>query len=202
MNRKLDARALLIVALAACDAAAVDASYWDRNEAERPAADQSTPGRTDEPAQVADGGSTDAAPASACFSLQLTTTSYGGEYGPDHVGAIWISKPDGTFVQTLEAWGTKRLRNAIAWRAASGGNVVDAITGATRQQHGAHSVTWACSAAPGPYVAHVEYTEDDSAKGAPAGPHRQIAFDTSVPGALTEADDATYGAIVAVVPDP
>jgi hypothetical protein len=133
--------------------------------------------------------------------LQLTTKSYGGHYAPDNVGAIWITRADGTFVRTLEAWGTKRLRNAVAWRKASQGNVVDAITGATRQAHGTHTASWACEA-DGAYVVHVELTEEDSAQGEPAGPHREIAFDTSVPGDVAAADDATYTSITATVPTP
>lgn len=196
--------------IAACDAAAVDPSYWDRNQAVASEPSGGTGGSSGasaapsdasiaEPSQTADAGETPV--VQACFTLSLSTVSYGGEYGPDHVGAIWISRPDGTFVRTLEAWGRKRLRNAVAWRAASGGNVVDAITGATRQEHGAHSVSWDCAGAPpGPFVAHVEYTEDDSAEGAAPGPHRELPFDLNTKGTLTEADDATYRDIVGVVP--
>ena len=195
----------------ACDAAAVDPSYWDRDQSITGAAGGpgGTPGveaGTDEPApgDPPDGGSTTPV-ASTCFSLSLTTVSYRGEYGPDHVGAIWIARPDGSFVRTLEAWGRKRLLNAVAWRQASGGNVVDAITGATRQAHGTHAVAWDCrdpsaSVPPGAYVAHVEYTEDDSAEGAAPGPHREIPFDTSTPGAVTAPDDATVRDIAGSVP--
>lgn len=196
----------------ACDAAAVDPSYWDRDlgsvdssgsTGSAPGTEAGAPEPT--PGNENDGGGTTGPSASTCLSLSLTTVSYRGEYGPDHVGAIWISRPDGTFVRTLEAWGRKRLRNAVAWREASGGNVVDAITGATRQAHGNHSVAWNCrdttaAVEPGAYVAHVEYTEDDSAEGAAAGPHREIPFDTTISGPLTAADDATVRDIAGTVP--
>ena len=209
------AATLVVCALAsACDASAVDPSYWDRelgsvqNAGTSSSGATGTDGGTTQPGpggDTPDAGGETPVPASTCFSLSLTTVSYRGEYGPDHVGAIWISRPDGTFVRTLEAWGRKRLVNAVAWRAASRGNVVDAITGATRQAHGTHAVSWNCrdtaaAVEPGAYVAHVEYTEDDSAEGAAPGPHRQFAFDTTVPGPIAAANDATVQDIVGTVP--
>jgi hypothetical protein len=79
------------------------------------------------------------------FTFDVTTVTARGGYAPANVGAIWIADAQGTFVKTLEAWGTTRLSNAAAWESASAGNTVDAVTGATRTDHGPHHVTWNCT---------------------------------------------------------
>jgi hypothetical protein len=102
-------------------------------------------------------------------TLNFTTVSYGGQFGPDHVEAAWVTDAAGAYIHTLEAYGTIRIRNLTNWEAASGGNPVDAVTGATIHQHRAHTVTWDCvdlqgSPVPdGAYKILAEFTEDDSA---------------------------------------
>ncbi|UQA56937.1 DUF2271 domain-containing protein [Polyangium aurulentum] len=115
--------------------------------------------------------------------LQFTTVSLDGEYAPKNVGAVWITDGQGAFVKTLELWAAKRAKHLVQWNAASGGNIVDAVTGATRKTHGAHEASWsgaslAGSPAPeGEYQVHVEFTEwNSSSAGEPPGPSLAIPF--------------------------
>lgn len=199
-----------------CDPRATDATYWDR----RAVADETT---DDDGATTGGGGAppttTDAAATGAATSgatggadtgvvVRFETVSYGGEYATDHVGAAWIARPDGTFVRTLETWGSERLENVVAWREATGENEVDAITGATRRQHGAHELMWdrrdatRAPVAEGDLVLHLEFTEDDSAEGRPPGPHRAVPF-TVGPSAVdvSAPDEESFrGVVVDVTP--
>lgn len=108
----------------------------------------------------------------ACtFTYDVTTTTYGGHYSPREVGAIWITDANGKFVKTLERWGTTRIKNAVHWEKSSGGNVVDAITGATELFPKTHQLSWDCKVAgaavpDGDYFLNEEYTEDNSASNA------------------------------------
>lgn len=115
------------------------------------------------------------------MSVQVRTHSYGGEYGDDHVLAIWVER-GGSFVKSLAVYGSERRDNLIAWSDAADGNTLDAVTGATRKRHQTHVVAWDLTdlagqpAPPGAYTLRVEFTEDDSNSGAPAGPTVAVPF--------------------------
>ena len=97
----------------------------------------------------------------------VRTSAFGGRYAPRNVGAIWIETASGTFVKTLEKWGSTRSRYIVRWNAASGGNVVDAVTSATLQSHVTHDRTWnltdktTCEIKTGTYRVVVEHTDRD-----------------------------------------
>lgn len=198
---------VVLLLLFACDAAAVDPSYWDRGGSPATSA-SSASSSSGEVSLDEDGGVILAPDPASCISMQFTTTSYDGEYGPKNVGAVWLESSDGSFIKTLEVWGSRRLKHAVAWRAASGGDTVDAITGATRRNHGAHTVRWDCqdnrgeTRSAGPLELHIELTEEDSAEGAPRGPHRVIELDTSAPGPIAASDDESVRAIEGTVTSP
>ncbi len=189
-----------------CDPAAADRSYWERARAGESGAGGSGGGDTTSAPSTssADSASTGALPT-ACAAISLTTISYDGHYEPDNVGAVWITDSSGAFVRTLERWGIRRLKHAVAWRASSDGNEVDAITGATKHSHVAHDVTWDCRDASGAvrdagaYEVHAEFTEEDSAERDPPGPHRVFAIDLSAPGPVAAPDDAAYRDVHIVV---
>jgi flagellar hook assembly protein FlgD len=110
-------------------------------------------------------------PTQCKFSFADTTVTAKGRYAPSNVGAIWISDAQGKFVKTLEEWGGpvfNRIVNATAWETASGGNKVDAVTGATRSNHGPHTATWNCTDVSenvvpnGSYQVHVTFAESDA----------------------------------------
>lgn len=200
------------VGVGACDPARTDPSYWDR--APGLARPDAGAGSTDAPeddgsGDGATGGGGAAAPsASACARVEVTTISYRGEYAPENVGAIWITTASGAFVRTLDVWGSKRLKHAVAWLASSNGNDVDAVTGATRKSAGGHVVAWDCrdaqgaKVAPGAYVVNLEFTEENSSEDSPPGPHRLLPFDVaSSVSAASAPDDATSTGL-RVVPLP
>ncbi|MFQ5627282.1 MAG: DUF2271 domain-containing protein [bacterium] len=114
--------------------------------------------------------------ATGALTVKVTTVSYGGKYAQKNVGAIWITDAQNRFVKTLELWANKRKRHLVKWNASSGGNVVDAITGATVRSHRQHTAKWNCTDTngnvlpDGAYRVYVEFTEDNSSSsGKPQG---------------------------------
>ena len=74
--------------------------------------------------------------AHADVTVRFTTTPSGGQYAPRNVVAAWVEKPDGTFIKTLGRWAGVRKTSLTAWQGKAGANDVDAISGATRDNHG------------------------------------------------------------------
>lgn len=133
-------------------------------------------GGDEPPADVfhhADAGTPDACGggslATSALSFSVRTSSVGGKFAPRNVGAIWIQDGSGTFVKTLERWGTTRAKWLVTFNAASDGNVVDAITGPTKLSHETHDVTWdltdtaGCPVAAGDYAVWLELTDRSGA---------------------------------------
>ena len=128
------------------------------------------------------------------LTIDFTTVSFGGQYAPKNVGAVWITDGQDGFVKTLERWAVKRSKYLVKWKAASGGNVVDAVSGATRAQHAAHSLEWdgtdvnGAPVADGIYRVYVEFTEKNG-----AGPWTSIEFTKgSSPVTITPGDLAAF----------
>lgn len=138
--------------------------------------------------------------AGGSVTFQVRTVSYGGEYAEKNIGAIWVENSQNQFVKTLEVWARKRIKHLIKWNAASGGNVVDAVTGATMRAHTTHNLTWNCtdingSVVPnGTYRVFVEFTEDDSNNsGKPPGKWTSVEFTKgSSPLNITPADETFF----------
>lgn len=127
------------------------------------------------------------------LTCRVRTTSYGGKYGPRHVGAIWIEDAQGIFVRSLEVWGDVRREHLVTWVSASAENDVDAITYATRRVHGTHQATWdllradGTPATPGLYRLRAEITEVNSNGNAAPGPTMAIDFELGAgPTLITE----------------
>lgn len=74
------------------------------------------------------------------FAAKIQGASTG--FAPRHVAAVWIEDAQGRFVKTLLLRGQKQKKKLEAWRAASGGNVADAVTGATYADWGGIEATW------------------------------------------------------------
>jgi len=56
---------------------------------------------------------------------------------------VWVEDAGGAFVKTIGRWANVRKGNLVAWTTAAGANDVDAVSGATRQNHtGTLTVTW------------------------------------------------------------
>jgi hypothetical protein len=108
-------------------------------------------------------------PGNKCdFTFTVTTTSYGGRFRPQNVGAIYIETSSGGYVKSLNVWGALRLGNLTDWSALSGGDKTDAVTSATRPNAGTISGHWDCTdhthaiAPSGSYKACCSFTEDDA----------------------------------------
>jgi hypothetical protein len=123
------------------------------------------------------------APGPCSLSVSVTTVPIGSDYSPLNIGAIWLTDSSGKFVKTLAVWANRRKRHLEAWNeatAAAGvpGDTVDAVTGSTARNHGAHVSTWNCTdfkkaqVPRGAYRLCMEMTEFNG-----AGPKGCIAFD-------------------------
>ncbi|RLD61727.1 MAG: hypothetical protein DRJ05_01965 [Bacteroidetes bacterium] len=81
------------------------------------------------------------------LSVEVTTSSTGGNYAPRNIIAIWIEDDAGNFVKTLLAYAQTRITHLNIWQATTSEagsefNTVDAITGATRTSHSTRSCIW------------------------------------------------------------
>lgn len=79
--------------------------------------------------------------------------------GPKNMGAIWITKPDGSFVRSLEVWRRhkERARHLVAYNEACECPQPDVVASATLEMHKQHVVTWDMTDRDGSKVAEGEY---------------------------------------------
>lgn len=106
--------------------------------------------------------------------FQIRTSTYGGEYAPRHVFAIWVTDENDNFVRTLVRNAWEQIEDLVKWNNMTGGNYQNAlITGATLNSHQTHNLTWDCtdyqlSQIPdGTYRIYIEFSEDDTNVGGP-----------------------------------
>lgn len=81
------------------------------------------------------------------LTVTTTTSSTGGNYAPRNILAIWIEDEQGNFVKTLMAYAATRITHLNIWESSTSAagstyNVVDAITGPTRNSHDTRTATW------------------------------------------------------------
>lgn len=205
---------VLLMATMSCGPAnANDAEFWDPAVGDPVVVGQDGGGVDDdggaEPDATSDTGTkVDTGPAPGkCLHVDLTTKTYFGRYAPSHVLAVWITNASGGFVKTLDEHGKGRASNLAAWRSSSGGNTVDAVTGATLKSHGPVGADWNCTNAAGArvpagaYKLHVEFAESNVKSTSAAGPHLVVDFDTGKAATLTPPDTANYlGTKVVITP--
>lgn len=117
------------------------------------------------------------------FTVKTITNNLG--YSPKHVLSIWIKDGQGNFVVSCKVMANARKQHLVKWVANSANNVTNAITGATLAQHTTHTITWngknaAGNLVPdGTYQVWIEYTSQNSATSAPAGPFTYVEFTKS-----------------------
>lgn len=117
------------------------------------------------------------------LAFTVRTVPLGGRFAPKNVGAVWIETSRGQFVRTLASWGKVRAKWLSAWLTASGGNEVDAITGATLTGHKVHEFVWGlrdvhgCEVAAGGYALRMELTDRNG-----AGATHTVSFDVGAEG--------------------
>jgi hypothetical protein len=104
-------------------------------------------------------GSSTPAPVTATTGLfvSVATSTAGGNYTPRNVVAIWVENSAGTFVKTLTVYAQAREYDLTHWSASSGGNKVDAITGATQNSFGTIKANWNGTDTSGKVVADGTY---------------------------------------------
>ncbi|MBN2766893.1 MAG: DUF2271 domain-containing protein [Bacteroidia bacterium] len=129
------------------------------------------------------------------LTVQLTTSTYNGEYSPEHVLAIWIESNNGTFVKSLKVGAAERKKYLTNWLGStSSGNTTDAVTSATLRNHVTHNLNWdgtdvkGAVVGDGSYKLCVEFTEDDR-----TGKYTTFAFTKGV-----EKDQQTPSAVSGV----
>ena len=112
------------------------------------------------------------------FQSTFTTTIISGaKYSPYHVLAVWVEDSNGKYVRTLLLNAKTRKSYLYKWNGNSGGDVTDAVTGATISAHKEHTVTWdlkdyAKNVVPaGTYKLCLEMTSENK-----QGPFSQIDF--------------------------
>lgn len=93
-------------------------------------------------ARVADAAPKDAGWSAQRVTVRVQTDSFGGRYAPRNIGAIWIEDAQGGFVKALERWAGTRAMYLRTFNAVSGGDLTDAITGATLPTHQLHERSW------------------------------------------------------------
>lgn len=117
---------------------------------------------------------------SMTFTVQTVTNN--ATYSPRNVLAIWIKDSQGNFVISRKVMAAARKQHLVKWKASSGNNSVNAITGATLPNHQTHTISWDCRdlggnlVEDGVYQVWVEFTERNSAGGGAAGPSFSVSF--------------------------
>ena len=137
---------------------------------------------------------------STYFSMtaHVKTTSYNGRYSPRNVGAMWIEDSEGNFVKTLRVWAANERKHLVQWKEKSNSNVVDAITGATKNSHGTREAIWNITdmnnnpVGNGTYILWVEVTEDNSNSNGKNGKLLSVEFELSDSPQTLIVEDETY----------
>lgn len=111
-------------------------------------------------------------------NISFTPTQISGaKYSPNHIFAVWVKDANGNYVRTLMVYASVRKSYLYTWKSNSGGDVADAITGATVSTFKAYSITWDLkdyknnTVADGSYKLCMEMTSAHS-----QGPYREIDF--------------------------
>lgn len=137
----------------------------------------------------------------AAFDFRTVTDN--GTFSPKHVLAVWIEKTNGEFVKTVYLRANNRKQYLYTWNNKSGGNKLDALTGATLSSHSSRSAHWNCRDLNGDIVANgtykyvVEYTEKHA-----QGPKHSIDFVISNSIETTNPTDQTYFKDMNITYDP
>jgi hypothetical protein len=103
------------------------------------------------------------AQTSGTLTVTATTSSAGGNFAPKNIVAMWIEDSQGNWVKTMLAYAATRKTHLNTWEAATTAagspyNTVDAVTGATRSNHGTRTCTWNATDVNGNLLPDGDYT--------------------------------------------
>jgi hypothetical protein len=129
------------------------------------------------------------------LTITFTTTQISGaHYAPNHVFAVWIKDANNNYVRTLMVYAQQRKSYLFKWKSNSGGNLTDAITGATTSSFKSYSISWNLknyqnnTVPAGSYKLCMEMTSDHI-----QGPYREIDFTTGGNSySLTPTDEKNF----------
>lgn len=136
------------------------------------------------------------------LSVTTTTSAAGGNYAPRNVVAIWVENDQGEFVKTLLAYAQNRKTHLNTWQASTAAagteyNTTDAITGATKSNHGTRACAWDATdyngdlMPDGTYYVRMELTDKNS-----TGNYSSFPFEkTDSPDSQTPASVPSFGSI-------
>ena len=139
----------------------------------------------------------DVSPLSA-LHIVVRTTPFGGRYAPKNIGAIWIETATGAYVKTVKRWANRRRQYLTTFNSVTGGDLTDAISGATLTSHVTHDVTWnlndrnRCEIAAGDYQVAMELTDRDG----PGAVARFPFHKGTTPATTNPADTAQFHGLV------
>lgn len=125
--------------------------------------------------------------------FEVKTSSPGGEYAPENIGAIWVEDSSDNFIKTLKIWANERKEYLYKWKDASNENVVDAITKATQVTHKTHQVSWDATdvngdpVPNGQYNINIEITDQNY-----SGPKKEYLFPVGEPADTLKFGDTDY----------
>ncbi len=125
--------------------------------------------------------------------FQVRTTTPGGNYSPKNIGAIWVEDAAGVFVKSLTIWAQTRRQYLSTWNTNTGGNDVDAVTGATSLNHVTHYAAWDFTdvygnpVETGDYTLQLEMTDEHS-----QGPQYSFTFPVGSATDTIFLSDQTY----------
>jgi hypothetical protein len=77
-------------------------------------------------------------------TVTVTTSTYGGQYAPRNVFAIWLEAVDGSYIHSLGVWAKTYKSKLTRWYPKSSygaSGMADAVTGASRTAHGSKTVS-------------------------------------------------------------
>jgi flagellar hook assembly protein FlgD len=101
--------------------------------------------------------------------FQIRTTSYNGQYAPQHCFAMWVTDENDNFVRTLEKRAYSYQQYLTYWYQMTGGNVNNAlVTSASLNNHITHNINWDCTDSnlqpipDGIYKIYIEFTESNA----------------------------------------
>ena len=130
----------------------------------------------------------------SALRIVVRTTAVGGRYAPRNVGAIWIETAAGGYVKTVKRWANRRKGYLTSYMAVTGGDVTDAVSGATLSSHITHDLTWnltdrsRCEIPPGNYRVAIELTDGNM-----TGASLRIPFTKGTTGSMSmPADTANF----------
>ncbi|MFZ4725491.1 MAG: DUF2271 domain-containing protein [Paludibacter sp.] len=99
----------------------------------------------------------DTSSTSPGLTVSTLTTTTNGQYAPSNIVAIWVENSSGVFVKSLLVNASQRKSHLTKWISSSKGNITDAKTGATRNNHGIVTAVWNGTDTSGKVVANGAY---------------------------------------------